>query len=260
MSDYPLLGLGGYETYQLAYIATFVAERLARHRQAGTGRIDRAHRAETARDLAAAATALTTATGSPVTGRDLPRPLDAATASAARVLVTDGPRTADVVALTALGEPGFAVVGHVPGVGPVGARVPSGEMAHAVRTHFLTRPAAELTAWAITATEQEIPRLPRQVDLAAVVERLDPDRAADRAVARNLRGRSRRSDLAIHGRFAGVDLDAPPVLRPPESPLVGARPARGTDRAGPRRRATRGIAPRQPRVTAPNTPTTSAGP
>lgn len=225
MSDYPLLALGSYETYQLAHIATYIADRLARHRNAGRGRPGREQRTQAVRDLAGAATALSNAVGTTIAHRDLPRPLDRDTYTAARDLLDTGPRTAEVVALAAAGRPGFAVVGHVPGIGAVGAHAPTAEIAEALRMHMLTRPAAELAPWAVTATEHRVPTLPQQVDLAAFVEHLDPGLLDDRAVARNLRGHDRRTDAAIRGRFHHVDLDAPPVLRPPEQQESAATPS-----------------------------------
>ena len=115
------------------------------------------------------------------------------------------------------GGQGWAVVGQVPGVGPVGAAVGTRELADALRQHMLTRPAEELAAWAVTAAPVTVPPLPERdrVDLAAFVEQLDPGRADDRAVARALRGVDRRTDAAIRGRFRDVDLDAPFVVAPP---------------------------------------------
>jgi hypothetical protein len=254
--DYPLLAIGSYETYQLAHIATFIAERLSRHRHAARGRDGRTARAEAARDLAGAATALDNATGTTTAATDLPRPLDRQAYAAARQLLTTGPRTADVVSLTGLGEAGWAVLGHVPGIGAVGARAGSEQIAEALRTHFLTRPAGELAAWAVTEHPQPVPTLPRNVDLASFVEHLDPADADDRAVARNLRGQDRRTDAAVRGRFAHVDLDSPAVVTPPARSPAPARtglPRRPTVRPVARVRP-------QPRTAAPRVPNTSAGP
>ncbi|GAA2537094.1 hypothetical protein [Pseudonocardia hydrocarbonoxydans] len=258
--DYPLLALGSYETYQLAHIATFIAERLARHRHSAKGREGRAARAEAVRDIAGAATALDNATGTTTTGSSLPRPLDRETFSAARELLTNGQRTADVVSLAAMGEAGWAVVGHVPGVGAVGARVDTERLAEALRSHFMTRPAGELAVWAVSEQPQRMPTLPRRVDLAAFVEQLEPSSADDRAVARNLRGQDRRVDAAIRGRFAGVDLDAPAVVNPPDRSL---QPSRATPPgAAVSRTATRSAARlRLHRPTAAlRVPSTRAGP
>ncbi|MBA2320799.1 MAG: hypothetical protein H0V89_06555 [Deltaproteobacteria bacterium] len=269
--DYPLLALGSYETYQLAHIATYISERLARHRRSGRGREGRAERVEAVRDIAGAATALNNATGAMTPDADLPRPLDRETFDAARELLSAGPRSADVVSLTGAGRVGWAVVGHVPGVGAVGAQVTTKDVADALRTHFLTRPADELATWAVTADPQQVPTLPRQVDLAAFAEHLDPGNGDDRAVARNLRGHNRRTDAAIRGRFANVDLDAAPILSPPtarearaEAPTA-ARPARLSPAAAgrPVRRAPVRSASRmrlhRP-AAAPKVPNTSAGP
>lgn len=242
--DYPLLALGSYETYQLAHIATYIAERLSRHHRSGRGPAGRAARVEAVRDLAGAAVALSNATGSSIPDHDLPRPLDRDTFRAARELLATGPRTAEVVSLAGAGQSGFAVVGHVPGVGAVGARVATTDIADALRVHFLTQPAAELTAWAVTQGPQRVPALPSQVDLAAFVEHLDPARHGDRAVARNMRGHSRRTDAAIRGRFANVDLDAPAVLVPPVT-SPAAPPAVVTPSGAEPRRTPR---PRRPAI------------
>lgn len=265
--DYPLLALGGYETYQLAYVATYIAQRLARHRHSDRGRAGRSTRAEAVRDLAGAATALSHATGASVPNHDLPRPLDQETFAQATELLATGPRSADVVALAGLGQSGFAVVGSVPGIGAVGARVPTQQIADAVREHFRTQPAAELTAWAVTRHPQRVPTLPTQLDLAAFVEHLDPTIDADRAVARNLRGQDRRTDQAIRGRFAGVDLDAPFVVTPPTA--SSGRPPRGVRSSSAQRArvASRAGLRRPPaasgnghNATAAIVPNTSAGP
>lgn len=262
--DYPLMALGSYETYQLANIATFIAERLGRHHRTGRGRDGRAARAEAVRDITGAATALSNATGRSSPDHDLPRTLDTDTFTAARQLLATGPRSADVVALAGLGQTGFAVVGHVPGLGAVGARAASRDIVDALHAHFLTRPSSELAPWAVTQTPQRVPTLPQQVDLAAFVEHLDPARDDDRAVARNLRGHNRRTDAAIRGRFTGVDLDAPAVVTPPGTPSDPA-PRRVTR---PRRPAAPRASARAPGIhrppgqsaAAPTVPTTIAGP
>lgn len=284
MTDYPLLTLGSYETYQLAHIATYIAERIARHRAAPAGRRGREQRVEAVRDLAGAATALGNATGANVADRELPRPLDRDTYTAARELLTSGPRRADVVALAGTGRAGFAVLGHVPGIGAVGAHAPTAQIADALRTHLLTRPVTELSAWAVTAQAQPVPTLPQRVDLAAFVEHLDPAGPNDRAVARNLRGQDRRTDAAIRGRFAGVDLDAAPVVAPlpggqphdatqrgsstGPAPVRGAAAQGGSERGGSAQRQRRQLASqsearlrlRHPGPAANNAPSTSAGP
>ncbi|MFC4951029.1 hypothetical protein [Pseudonocardia sp. GCM10023141] len=258
--DYPLLALGSYETYQLAHIATYIAERLSRHRRSGKGREGRTARTEAVRDLAGAATALNNATGTTTADADLPRPLDREAFAAASELLTSGPRTADVVSMAGMGESGWAIVGHVPGIGAVGARVGTEQMAESLRTHFLTRPTSELAAWAVTDQPQKVPTLPRSVDLAAFVEHLDVDNANDRAVGRNLRGQNRRTDAAIRGRFAHVDLDAPAVVVPAQQapPATAERPKRPAIRRGPVRTAAR-MRIQRPK-TAPTVPNTSAGP
>ena len=263
--DYPLLALGGYETYQLAHIATYIAERLARHRGSERGWAGRAARAEAVRDLAGAATALDTAVGAtePTPSGRLPRPLDAATYATARELLSTGPRSADVVSLAGAGGQGWAVVGHVPGIGAVGAAADTREVAEALRAHLLTRPVEELAPWAVTKEPVAVPKLPNQVDLATFVERLDPERADDRAIGRALRGVNRRTDAAIRVRFRGVDLDAPSIVQPPAgttraTSVAGRRVVRPVVR-GAQHPAGRRWGIQRP-AAAPSVPKTSAGP
>ena len=87
-----------------------------------------------------------------------------------------------------LGQQGWAVIGHVPGLGPVGARMADHVMADTVRRHVLTQPVAELGAWAMTDRAQPVPVVPDRVDLAGAVHALDPRRDRDRAVAQRLLG------------------------------------------------------------------------
>lgn len=234
--DYPVMSLGGYETYQLAHIATFIADRLARHRLSRRGCAGRAARAAAVRDLALGAMAFDTAVGvsEPTPPGRLPQPLDAGTYTAARGLVSDGPRSAEVVSLAGIGEQGWAVVGHVPGRGPVGASAPTQDVAEALRTHILTRPVAELAPWAVTDTATEMPTLPDRIDPAQAIGHLDPDEAGDRAVAGALRGRDSYIDAAIRDRFRGVDLDAPSVVEPPTlsaDASIGSESSTGPERA-----------------------------
>lgn len=241
--DYPLLGLPGYEMYQLAHIATFIADALARHRRAP----DRGARDTAARDVAAGRVALDRATGD--TGASTPRPIDARTYRAAREAAAGRGREAEVVALAERGAEGWAVVGRVPGLGPVGALTTSRATADALRHHFLTQPRDALVAWVVTDRRMPVPRHRPRVDLAAVVENLDPHSARDRVVAGRLRGSDRRVDAAIRGRFAGVDLDAPVTVRPPSAPHRSPRAA-----AAPQREAGRHT------TSAARVPTSSAGP
>lgn len=220
-TDYPLLALPSYELYQLAHIATFIADALARHSIAARG-VDRDN---ANRDIAAGRVALGRAGGDTATA-EIPRPVDAATYQKARELVGHGRREAEVVSLASTGRRGWAVVGQVPGIGPVGGVVATEAVATALRHHLLTQPAAELSAWAVTERPLRIPKLPRTVDLAALVENLDPRQLRARAVARHLRGIDRRTDAAVRGRFAGVDLDEPLLVAPPGD----ARPTRAPTR------------------------------
>lgn len=240
--DYPVLSLGGYETYQLAHIATFIADRLARHRSSRRGREGRADRAAAVRDLALGSTAFDSAVGAtePTAPHGLPRPLDVGTYEAARELISAAPRSADVVSLAAVGEQGWAVVGHVPGLGAVGAAVSTQDAAEALRSHMLTRPAAELAPWIVTDAPAVMPTLPERIDLTRAVQQLDPEAVNDRAVAGALRGRDPYTDAAIHDRFRGVDLDALPVIEPPAPPIpasYGSEPGAGAERADHESRA-----------------------
>ncbi|OJY45979.1 hypothetical protein [Pseudonocardia sp. 73-21] len=251
--DYPLPVLPSYELYQLAHIATFLADGVARHHRARTS----AERAAALRDLGGGRAALEHALGA-TAAVPLPTPIDTATFHAARGLVAEVPRWAQVVSLAPIGQSGWGVVGYVPGVGPVGARTPSRPTAEAVHHHMLTQPASELAPWAITDKARVAPQAPDRVDLATFARDLDPSRDRDRAVARHLRGLDRRSDAAIRERFAGIDLDAPLVVRPPAPrPRPAARPSRPAA-AGSRHLC--GIGHQVTTRSVPSAPATSAGP
>ena len=201
--DYPLLTLGGYETYQLAHIATFIADGLARHRLSHRGLPGRADRAEALRDLTLGRTALDAVHGSrePTHPELLPRPLDKATYESAQQRAGSGPRTADVVAMPSSGPPTWAVVGNVPGIGRVGALVNSADLAAGLRSHFLTRSIEELASWAVTDRAQEVPTLPEHVDLVRAIESLDPGVPAHRVVADALRGPDPYINAAVQRQF-----------------------------------------------------------
>ena len=237
--DYPLMTVDGYQTYQLAQIATFLAEALARHSSSRAGRAGQAARGAAVRDLASGARALARATNRPLATVMLPRPLDMAGFDQASALVGPPARYADVVSI---GGGDFAVVGHIPGIGRVGARVGTHNVALALRKSFLSKPVEELAVWAVQTTPVRVPTMPRTVDLAAFVEQLDPRAPTHCAVAAALRGADRRTDLAIAGRFRGIDLNLPVGFRPlsaPSGPAApGQRPraprrANGGPRPGP---------------------------
>ncbi|MHA6622895.1 hypothetical protein [Pseudonocardia sp. DLS-67] len=277
-ADYPLMTLPSYELYQLAHIATFLADALARHRRAA----QRPEREAATRDIAGGHAAFDEAVGADraTPAGELPRTIDVATYKSAREMVEQGPRQADVVSLAPTGRSEWAIVGHVPGIGPVGGLVPNEPIANALRQHLLTQPVSDLVAWAVTDKPSRVPKLPRQVDLAAFVENLDSQSPRARAVARSLRGLNRRTDAAIRGRFAGIDLDAPLVVAPPDSPSAAPSAApRATASPAPRRTghrsaagavkkrgrdvvASRHVCGLGPQATsgAANAPTTSAGP
>lgn len=271
--DYPLLVMPSQDLYQLAHIATYIADALARHRHTPTGRAGREQRDNAVRDIAGAKAALDNATATTTAITDtastpLPQPLDAGAFQTARDLLTTGPRWADVVSLAAAGDTGWAVIGNVPGIGPVGAKVATPELAQALRQHMLTQPAADLASWAVTPHPQPAPAVPDRVDLAAFVEHLNPSRLDDRAVARHLRGMDRRTDAAIRGRFAGVDLDAPLVVTPPAPTPAGDPPA-GPAATPPHNRLSDetglrficdGARAEPARTATPNPPTTNADP
>jgi hypothetical protein len=224
--DYPVLTPGGYEMYQLAQIATFVADRLAAHRRSPKGLRGRTQRAAVVRDLAGAATALDRVldASEPVS---LPRPLDRDTYREAAQLVGDGPRTAHVVCLP---DAGWAVIGNVPGIGAAGASVPTKNVADALRAHLLSAPLDQIRPWAVTASPAAVPTLPDRVDIAAFVEHLDPGCDRDRAVAQALRGNGRQADAAIRARFPDtapatkpVEKPAQPAAAPPTTPAASGR-------------------------------------
>jgi hypothetical protein len=216
--EYPILALPGNEAYQLAHIATYIATAIARRRQVrGRSREAFINRWAATRDIAGAREALDRAVGGTgqLSAAELPQPLDAHAFQEARKLLTGGPRWAEVVSLSTVGQPGWAVLGHVPGIGPVGARLANQELAEAVRQHVLLQPASELAVWAVSERRARIPNLPDRVDLRAFVANLDPTSDNARAVAAALRGVNQDVDITIGRRFTGVDLDEPLVVRPP---------------------------------------------
>ncbi len=228
-SDYPLLTLGGYETYQLAHIATFIADSLARHRLSRRGLPGRAERAAALRDLSVGRAALDTVRGSPepTPPHLLPRAIDTATYEAAQQRIGSGPRTADVVAMPSFGPLAWAVVGHVPGIGQVGAVVHSADLAAGLRSHFLTRPIEELASWAVTDRPEKVPALPARVDLARAIGSLDPGVPAHRVVADALRGPDPYVNAAVQRHFQDA---AGPLVAPlsegdsPQRPNHEGRP------------------------------------
>lgn len=230
--DYPLLAVPGYELYQLAHIATFIADGLVRHRRATAGR-DRAGRRAASRDVHAGRTALAQACGDPQAAGPLPRPLDADTYRAAHGLLAGHPqREAMVVSLSSLGRGTWAVVGFVPGLGPVGAEVADHGLAGVLREHILHRPVGELSGWSVTDRPLRLGQDRwGSADESAAVAALDPKRAQHRAVARNLRGLSAEVDAAIDAKFAGVDLEARPRSGAPAQPSAST-PARHEMPAG----------------------------
>ena len=201
--DYPLLTVPGFELYQLAQLATFVADALARHRRAAEAGARNARRAA-ARDVHAGRLALARATGNgDLAGGPLPRPLDIATFREAEQLhggLSVG--EAEVVSLAALGRSSWAVIGRVAGIGPVGAEVGDHGLADALRSHLLTQPAHELTGWAVTDQPTDL-GLDRwgTADEAATVAALDPERAQHRVVGAALHGISPQLDRTIERHF-----------------------------------------------------------
>ena len=231
--DYPLLTLGGYETYQLAHIATFIADGLARHRLSHRGLPGRAERAEALRDLTLGRAALDAVHGSrePTRPEFLPRPLDNPTYESAQQRAGAGPRTADVVVMPSSGPPTWAVVGNVPGIGRVGALVNSADLAAGLRSHFLTRPIEELASWAVTDRAQKVPTLPERMDLVRAIESLDPGVPAHRVVADTLRGPDPYINAAVQRQFpnsapGSVNIAALSETDSPQSPDNNGGPVR----------------------------------
>ena len=215
-ADYPLLTLGGYETYQLAHIATFIADALARHRLSRRGLSGRAERASAVRDLTLGRTALDAVRGSaePTPNQLLPRAIDAATYESALQRIGTGSRSADIVAMPDADRPTLAVVGTVPGIGRVGAVVDSADLAHGLRSHFLSRPIEELASWAVIARAEKIPALPERVDLARAIEYLDPREPAHRIVAEALRGPDPYINAAVKRQFPEASSIGQPDIGP----------------------------------------------
>lgn len=235
--DYPLLAVPGHELYQLAHIATFVADGLSRHRRA-VSRRDRAERRTAARDVHAGRTALAAASGSPdATSGPLPRPLDAATYQAAEgLLAGNGQRRAQVVSLASLGRQGWAVIGFVPGIGRVGAEVTDHDLAGALRGHLLTRPEQEIAAWAITDNPLRLGQGRwGTADDEAAVAALDPSNVQHQLVARHLRGINDPLDASVTHRFQGIDLDVPQAGQAPTGTTSAPPAAAGREDSVSRR-------------------------
>jgi hypothetical protein len=211
--DYPLLTVPGYELYQLAHLATFVVDALARHRRA-VERGGRVARRAAAGDVHAGRLALSRAVHDPdLADGPLPRPLDLDTYRHTQQLVHDGrDRQIEIVSLTGLGRSSWAVVGQIPEIGPVGAEVPSHHLAAALREHLRTQPATELAGWAITPQPAHlgIDRWGTAVEAAAIAA-LTPDREQHRLVAEALRGLSPQIDTLIerHPQSCAPKLDEP---------------------------------------------------
>jgi hypothetical protein len=222
-SDYPLLTVPGYDLYQVACLASFVADGLARHRLAVEQK-DRVGRRAAARDVHGARLALARATGDPdLAGSLLPRPLDAETFRAAQGLLPDHPdRQVQVVSLGSLGRDTWAVVGQIPGIGPVGAEVGDPHLAETLRRHMLRAPEADLRGWGIVSQPAEL-GVDRwgTADDVAVVASLDPGNDQHQVVAAALRGISAELDQAINRRF--------PVQRPPGVGAGDPAPAQGAE-------------------------------
>ncbi len=233
--DYPLLTVPGYELYQLAHLATFIVDGLDRYRRGGNWD----ERRKAARNVQAGRVALARATGVPdAAGGPLPRPLDMnAYRSAQDLLCGDGRRQAQVVSLAGLGRSTWAVVGSVPGIGPVGGEVADHTTARALRDHLLNAPISEVRGWSVTARPVWL-GVERwgSADEAAVVGALNPGREPHRVVVGQLRGLSREVDAAIARRFEGYSQNPPAagdVPRPSQSPPArsGAATAAAFDAA-----------------------------
>jgi hypothetical protein len=185
--DYPLLAIPGHDLYQLAQVATFIADRLHQHRRAVANR-NRPGRRTAARDVHAGRAAYATLSGHPeLRSGPLPRPLDTGTYDAANRIAREAAaeRRAEVVSLAALGRSSWAVVGAVPGVGNVGAEVPTREVAEAVASHIRTQPVTDIAAaWAVSEQPLNL-GMDRwgTADETAALQALDMTNLADQAVA-----------------------------------------------------------------------------
>jgi hypothetical protein len=189
--DYPLLTIPGHDLYQLAQVATFIADRLHQHRRAVAHR-NRPGRRTAARDVHAGRAAYATLSGQPeLRSGPLPRPLDTGTYDAANRIAREAAaeRRAEVVSLAALGRSSWAVVGAVPGVGNVGAEVPTREVAEAIASHIRTQPVADIAAWAVSEQPLHL-GMDRwgTADETAALRALDTTNPADQAVATALGG------------------------------------------------------------------------
>jgi hypothetical protein len=149
--DYPLLAIPGHDLFQLAHVAAFIADRLHRHEGAVDAH-DREGRRRAARDVHAGRAAFAKLIGNPdARSAAVPRPLDRATYEQAEALAARGEsRTAVVVSLAPLGRTTWAVVGQAPGVGQLGAEIPSRELAEAVAQQIRSGPSQDLLPWLVS--------------------------------------------------------------------------------------------------------------
>lgn len=215
----PHLGLPAYKMQELAQIAWFIARALETARK-NRGQRDVVRRA--ARDVQAGRDALRAATGNRAAATNgLPRPLDTDTFQRAAELVRRGPRQADVVSLSELGRPGWAVVGSVPG-GRVGWECDTREEAVQVRDAILYGDEKDLGVWAVrdqpVTPERRDTRAAGQQRLreeyAAMVREMDRDDPIDRAVAHRLLHSNPGSQLdsALYQKFGpGIEDREPPA-------------------------------------------------
>lgn len=228
--DYPVLGVPGNDIYQLAHIATFIAEAIARHRRSAPGRAGQHARVRAVHDIAGGWAALDNVGGTTTAAGDLPQPLDVGTWQQARSLISDELRWTRVVSLEPVGGRGWAVIGNVPEIGPVGARAATQALAGKIAAHIMRQPVAAVAPWAITQRPVAMPRVPERIDLAAFVEHLDPSSQAARAVAGGLRGMDRRTDAAVRGHFDRVAPGVQPVPAAPTPARANAQFAARLDR------------------------------
>lgn len=225
----PFPELPAYKAQELAHIAWFTARALkaAQERQA---RRERDGVRQAMRDRQAGRDALRRAKGDlAATADDVPRPLDAQTFQKALGLAQRGPRWAEAVPLSGIGETGWAVVGEVSGVN-IGYQFADQETALGVRDMIRYQPQFDPTVWQHTGKPltserwfnrymRDSERTQLRSDYPAMVRGMrDVSDPVNRALAHNLLHSNPGTPLeaAIIQRF-GEDIRNPPVENPTSS-------------------------------------------
>lgn len=226
--DYPLLSIPGHDLFQLAQVASFIADRLQRHRGATVSR-DRQARREAARDVHTGRRAFARLSGNPDAVSDsVPRPLDTTTYEQAEELAAKGERrTAVVVSLAPLGRTTWAVIGEAPGLGRLGAEVPRQDIAEALATHMRGAPRQELLPWLVSKEPLGLgPDRWGTADDDATLASLDPSKPQEAAVVQALAANPTPAASALQAASlaAGQPNAESAATRSPAGPVAASMP------------------------------------